>query len=646
MASSPVTSAADNPLSIAYRDLETANKKLEEATIKLYRLKLVKLQCFAYPSGDDVERVRERDECLCVLFGNPPRWATVMREVLDSDWWAEASDDSAGLLAERIRRAEADKVELEAPQASIRRRIADMTRHQVRHLNVLDLPEEILVAIFRCVEDSDLPSTLDHDWGDGEDIASARQVCRRFCYAASGFLVRRICVEPTKASLARLDEVSRHPAIAAGVYHVRLVLRFYNPSFANIGNFVSYHTQSLGEQIETWKESRPDPDDVGVHEEAAIENAEEFVTTLIRDKTATRYFRNLFGDDYDTMDWLSQVHSEYLQLVEEQRWLLDEGRFAQAAGSAMARMPRARHLEIVDTEPPEVALWGPGVEPWSAMEEYMRQPMGDISRNLRGILPPNDQCVVDMLNGVRGGGTCLETLAISLRSPGLVWSMTPTTDAHRELASGLQKLKGFKWETKAAMAAKSVDGVEKFLRACIDTPSLEHIHIDLRRQTENEPSPSIDMGKVMGATDRKLLRSLWLCRVNFHLDDLKVFLNHLTHERVSLSMADLYLLSGTCQELLDILRNKEAGSKWLRRPEGQDTEDMSDEDYRNIFLGEDGRGGLAQLYMSKKMSGWSAPNPIQALEERQAAAIVTAAAAAAAALAAATVAATTSSGPA
>lgn len=257
MASSnaPVTSAADNPLSIAYRDLETANKKLEEATIKLYRLKLVKLQCFAYPSGDDVERVRERDECLCVLFGNPPRWATVMREVLDSDWWAEASDDSAGLLAERIRRAEADKVELEAPQASIRRRIADMTRHQVRHLNVLDLPEEILVAIFRCVEDSDLPSTLDHDWGDGEDIASARQVCRRFCYAASGFLVRRICVEPTKASLARLDEVSRHPAIAAGVYHVRLVLRFYNPSFANIGNFVSYHTQSLGEQIETWKES-------------------------------------------------------------------------------------------------------------------------------------------------------------------------------------------------------------------------------------------------------------------------------------------------------------------------------------------------------------------------------------------------------
>lgn len=619
MASSnaPVTRAADNPLSIAYRDLETANKQLEEATIELNRLRLMKLQNYTYPSGDFDELNRERHECLRELFGTPPpSWWIVARELFESEWWRHAEEaglaNSVELLDERIDRAEADKFELEAPQASIRRRIADMTRHQVRNLSVLDLPEEILVAIFRYVEDSDLPSTVNHDWGDEKDIASARLVCRRFCYAASGFLVRRICVEPTKASLARLEEVSRHPAIAAGIYYVKLVLRYYDPALASVDDFVSSYARSLGDQIETWKESQPDPDDVGMHEEAAIEDAEEFAAILIRDKTATRYFNNLFGDDYDGTEWLSQVHSEYLQLVEEQRWLLDEGRFAQAAGSAMARMPRARHLEIVDTDLPEVELWGPGVELWSAMEEYMRQPMGGgrfISRNRRGILRPNCQCVVDMLNGVRGGGTWLETLAISLRSP---WPIS----IGDTWPSGLQKLKRFDLKMTGELDEWSLDGMEAFVRACIDTPSLEYIGIDIKGHTETEPS--VDISRVMGMIDRPLLKSLWLCRVDFDLKYFKILLNHLTHERVSLSMADPFLLSGTWKELLDVLRDKEAGEKWLRRPAGQEIEDMSDEDYLSIFGGKGG-GGIAQLYISKKLSGWSAPNPIQALEERLAA---------------------------
>lgn len=666
MASStaPGTSAADELLSIAYRDLETANKKLEEANINLFRLKLVKVQCFSWPEGDYDELARERDECVCVLFGKPARWTAVEREVSDSEWWAEANDYSAGVLAERIRGAEFDVLEREVAQASIRRRIAAMAHDQVRHLSVLDLPDEILVDIFRYVESAQLPWGGHHAWGDGKDIVNARQVCRRFCRAASEFLVRRICVEPNNASLARLDEVSRHPAIAAGVWHVQLVLRLYNPSFASMRDFAIYHAHVLDAQIETWLASQTDHEDAAGQAAPAVENAAYFgytlrrlvaapaspVDTLPDIDTLPDDLRRLAGiapasqfdllpddilpNDKTAMEWLGQAHREYLRLVEEQELLLGEGRFAQILGSAVARMPRARHLEIVDMDRPEPELLGSDVGLWAAMDEYMRRPMGGegaVSCNHLGIQPPSYQCVVDVLNGVRGGGAWLETVATSLHSLGLVGSMAPTLDSHRELASGLQKLTRFECKIWAEMGPESVDDVEKFVRACIDTPSLEYISIDLKHHSESEPS--VDMGNVMGATNRKLLSSLWLCRVDFHLDDLKVFLNHLTHERVSLSMADLYLLSGTWKELLDILRDK-AGKKWLRRPSGQELEDMSPEDYYSIFRGEDG-GGIAQLYISKELSGWSAPNPIQALEDRQAAAAATAAATAAAAAAAA-----------
>ncbi|KAK0743898.1 hypothetical protein B0T18DRAFT_448472 [Schizothecium vesticola] len=622
----PATSPADDLLSIAYRELETANKKLEEATIALYRLKLIKLQCCPYPSEDYDELDRERKECLYVLFGTPPRWG----DIFNSEWWTQAMEaglgDSVDELDDLINRAQADKVELEAPQAFIRCRIADMTHDQVRNLGVLDLPDEILVTIFQCVEDSDLPSSVDHDWGDGKDIVSARQVCRRFCYAASGFLVRRICVEPSKASLARLEEVSRHPAIAAGVYHVKLVLRFYNPSLASMNDFATYHAETLDAQIKTWQASQPDQENVAGQAAADVKNADSLILTLLLLAQIPAGQLDVLPDDNKSvMERLGQAHREYLRLFEEQKWLLSEGRFAKAAGSAMARMPRARHLEIADTDPPEVVLFGPGVDLWGAMEQLMRQPMGRqgaIACNRIGIQPPSYKCVVDMLDGVRGAGAWLETMAIDLHSPGLVGSMAPTLDTHRELASGLQKLKRFEWKIRAEMAPESMHDVEKFLRACIDTPSLEYIGIDIKGQ--NEAEPSVDMGKVMGVVDRKLLRSLWLCRVDFQLDHLKVFLSHLNHERVSLSMADLFLLSGTWKELLDVLRNKEAGEKWLRRPAGQEIEDMSMEEYHSIFAGEGG-GGKAQLYISKKLSGWSAPNPIHALEERRAAAAAAAA---------------------
>lgn len=616
----PVTGAADNPLSIAYRDLETANKQLEEANIEFNRLRLMKLQNYTYPSGDFDELNRERHECLRELFGTPPpSWWIVARELFESEWWRHAEEaglaNSVELLDERIDRAEADKFELEAPQASIRRRIADMTRHQVRNLSVLDLPEEILVAIFRYVEDSDLPSTVNHDWGDEKDIASARLVCRRFCYAASGFLVRRICVEPTKASLARLEEVSRHPAIAAGIYHVKLVLRFYNPSFASLDDFATFHAKTLEGDIDIWLFSQPDPDDVGEHGEAAMENADKFILTLRRlAETPVSQFDDLSDDDKSAMVRLRKAHGEYLRLVQEQKWLLREGRFAEAAGSAMARMPRARHLEITEMEPPEVELFVPDL--WGAMEEFMRQPMGGhgaVSCQEMGIDPPSYQCVADMLDGIRHAGAWLETMAISLRYPGRI---SPTWGTNDELTSGLQKLRKFDFKITGELPEWSVYDTEAFVRACIDTPSLEYISIDMKGQTETEPS--VDISRVMGTIDRPLLKSLWLCRVDFDLKYFKILLNHLTHERVSLSMADPFLLSGTWKELLDVLRDKEAGEKWLRRPAGQEIEDMSDVNYLSIFGGKGG-GGIAQLYISKKLSGWSAPNPIQALEERLAA---------------------------
>ncbi|KAK1836364.1 hypothetical protein QBC39DRAFT_85011 [Podospora conica] len=630
----------DNLLSIAYRELETTNKQLEEATKEVYRLMYLKFRWFGFRVLDD-DRAVQRFNASVARFGTVPAWWA------DEAWFRQAKRDmdtrhpSSRDMVDRIERAEVAKVELETVQASIRRRIADMTRDQVRRLSILDFPEEILVAIIRYVENS----TVDH-FGiasyDVKDILSVRQVCRRLTYAASGFGFHRIEVFPNKWSLARLEAVSRHPAIAAEVRHVRLNLRFYNPAFVQLSCFTAYHARRLEGQIRTWnaskKASKKDQLDV-TGRAPAIAGILANVVSLFR-RLAARHLSfvsgSLSADDKPLLVWLLEVHTKYVRLVKEQEQLMSTGGFARAAGLAMARMPNARNLEIVDTDPPEIALLESGPAFLGDLDCCMLQPMG--GRGVAfcyagGIPSASYRCVVDMLNAVRGGGAWLETLSVILHFPGRdgVMGMAPTLDEHQELASGLQRLKGFNWILQKKMDSGSVGYIEKFLLACIGTPSLESISIfNSGGDDFDAPSPydvvcaprlqigatSIDLVKILGSASRKLVKFVSLGGVNIRLDNLKLVLKQFDAEKgFQLFMRDICLLSGTWKETLDVLRNMEAETVDLRRVRGREVEDMDDE-YYDLFHENAYAGGSARCYISKKPGIAQNPdeNPFEVVE--------------------------------
>jgi hypothetical protein len=113
-----------------------------------------------------------------------------------------------------------------------------MDFHQsARRLNILDLPEEILFAIFGildCPDDPEAPWPgspywMRHDIGRLETMQALRLVCRRFCRHASHLLVPELRVHISPESLNRVDQLTRNPQIAAGVRSL-LVSLAYRPA--------------------------------------------------------------------------------------------------------------------------------------------------------------------------------------------------------------------------------------------------------------------------------------------------------------------------------------------------------------------------------------------------------------------------------
>ena len=185
------------------------------------------------------------------------QWIRLRGSLEDPD----SVDNSLGSFAAFLR-AQADKLDvtqgkLEDLRDFLRMSINKRVRPTLRLLNILNLPDELLMQIFKYVrgglDDHDL-YFFDYTGGDVGQVKALRQVCRRFRNTSSHLLLRSVKVNMTRPSIAHLEEVSRQPVISKGIRAIQVILCFYDSVLAgDIRAFAAYQASRLRSGISSWQ---------------------------------------------------------------------------------------------------------------------------------------------------------------------------------------------------------------------------------------------------------------------------------------------------------------------------------------------------------------------------------------------------------
>ncbi|KAK3938127.1 hypothetical protein QBC46DRAFT_390838 [Diplogelasinospora grovesii] len=322
-----------------------------------------------------------------------------------------------------------------------------------------------------------------------------------------------------------------------------------------------------------------------------------------------------FEDDEGHRARLDEIHREYLILLEKQELLIRSGRFSRVVGSAIARMPRARKLEFADADfesLKEQKLMYPGDDVWGALYRFMLQPMTGYGAKKHELELPSYQCIINVTDAVRSAGALLNSIDINLSTVGYFGDLVPAPDIRREFSFGMQQLKEFAFTCDDSPNEQDADDLHEFLSACLDTPCLQQLRLDMRRGEAE--AARIDMGQIMGSKSRHKLTYIFLGRVAMDLSKLVLFLERLPQSMGCIHQHDVRLLSGTWKEALDALRKKRPRVVLLSEPQGAECDDMSPKDYERIFGQDRSRySSEAELYITNPMP--SIPNPVQAVED-------------------------------
>jgi hypothetical protein len=543
------------------------------------------------------------------------------RKEFEEEWWENLnrSDllNSAENLDRKLEALNASKTELEGTQSALRHIINTLSRPHLRNLNILDLPDEILLEIFEHVEDLKFHppySELLYYVDEGrEDIRNTRLVCRRFCNVNSQLLVRLVRVNPNKASLARLEEISRHPTIVKGVRVVRVVLHFYNSSFTDRYNFVQHHADELEGQINMYEDSKMWELDK-IPEQTALEmiaKGRAVLSTLDRLLSAEDGGRCSKRDKNHRVR-IADLHRKYLKLLEDQASLIEGGQFARAVGCAMARMPGARRLDFGDAgfQSLNRQLITEG-DIWGALYRLMLQPVTAYDARKNELELPSYQYIVRVTDAVRSAGALLDRIDIKLSTVGSPGGLVPVPDARTEFSSGMKQMKEFSFKFGGCLEEREPDDLKEFLSACVDTSSLRKLRLDMRGDAEGA---RIDVGKIIGLNSRPELMDIFFGYVAMDLPWLVLFLERLPQSLRCIYLDDVRLLSGTWKEALDMLRKKRYDVVLLKRLRGAECDAMSPETYENIFGDEDQTyRSVAELYVGNRSRWTGSNNPLQAL---------------------------------
>lgn len=553
-------------------------------------------------------------------------------------------------------------------------------------LNILSLPDELLVEIFEAVKNYRPANGAKHFSfaSSSEHIANTRLVCRRFAACSSHLLVPYVRVDGINPeSLEKLEEISRHPLIGKGVQIVRLVTKFYTPRYANdLRQFAGYAVNTvfgpaLQYKVAFDKEEKAtnmdDPDEVArlsIRRQecaAVMENVKAVLKTwswatvdrtenaisstyLDSDKPDQEYMKlqrrnsgeNDEVEEARNMQLLHLAHGLYRLRYHKQEKLRQDGAFIHRFAAAMARMPRAKGLEIHDfehKEDEEQDGYGreviPG-DPYAGLLDIdsIIQPMSWADATDRDLGEPPVELLFRLPVAIQKVGARLDRIAM----------LTTTCTEHyyplfrkagvRDIldlgmAISSMKLKTFIFRHQVEMkprvrrtpAREDIDAFDSLITAMTNSDALERLWVRLDSGWSDgglDPDRGMSLGSLLladhdslarwGQPAWKSLRDVHLSDFSLHLSDLGRLAAQLRESNTKLdvlTLQNVHLLSGTWSEALELLRAVDVEwGKELIEPTGAECEDammMLGGRYDVVFGRLDGISSLAEDFINGEM---------------------------------------------
>ncbi|KAI1109457.1 hypothetical protein F5Y14DRAFT_458179 [Nemania sp. NC0429] len=228
--------------------------------------------------------------------------------------------------------------------------------------SLMDLPDELLLQILRPFRN--VTGTWHHRYDYFEEdiitIKNVRLTCRRLGAVGSHFLTDFVSVEPTEASIRRLECISEHEVVRNQITVAHISFAMYHPDLAN--DFRLF-VQSLQEQLLSeykcgeplnyyhdeyfrWNGFRPS-------DEVEYVGSEE--THLALKNKAKAICRSwglsnlkIGRNGRRTQKYLLNAHEEYKRRFNEQQQLMKNNSFTTRIASAFAKMPLIYDLMVND----------------------------------------------------------------------------------------------------------------------------------------------------------------------------------------------------------------------------------------------------------------------------------------------------------
>ncbi|KAK0643974.1 hypothetical protein B0T16DRAFT_460062 [Cercophora newfieldiana] len=504
---------------------------------------------------------------------------------------------SSESLKQRIHELETMSFRVSDTHRQTRALINRLSKPGVRLLTILNLSEEVLLAIFRYLgKTSKRP--------DPRPVKSIGRSCRLFKRIASPFLITRTRVSICPKSLARLEAIAADPDFSKAVKTVSFQLSHY-PSWVchNARHFATF-CHGLVER-ELGFTSRQDPNTVRFIPKdwgLGFEDEKEARKTLAKMQSVMQSWERLGSlppagpdpspEDFppqDRMHWdfIMRQHERYQAMYNKQLSLLKPDVFFQRVAVAMSKMPSAKTIHFRDlrvrdklTKPfPFGKLIRPhdrGVEEVFEQEGFFIQP----HPFFLSLVPASNQ-----INGYEYFIKFMVNLSKALESAGAfptsvdikvydgVHERLPRTSGEdrRRIGSAMRHLENFSFHTETPLGSE-MDGPQHLtalLSPFLDAPQLQIFRFHCSNPGDDYEIGHERIGLPLTAKPRPNLVDIRLVGVDLqqhHLESLLGGQNPRTFRR--LEFEHVWLEHGMWSEVLGLLRAVDCPVKSLIRPAG------------------------------------------------------------------------------
>jgi hypothetical protein len=256
-----------------------------------------------------------------------------------------------------------------------------LSRPGTRALTVLALPYEVLAMVIGYFEKH-------HAWPNPRPVKSIRRcrlTCQQFNVIASSFLCPRVRVAVDPSSLARFEDISRHPLISKSVKTVSFRLEVFKYQYGtSLFRFAEFAARLVEKELginldgDTAEEDTiPDNPDRkwGVNESDAMEIIQKMRPVCESWLRLAWNPRTVYTDDEDrsvdsdeidsdgeeirgevseedkpNWDFLKEQYAEYKRLYEQQEDLIEKQSFFRRVAETINRMPSAKALQFRDLD--------------------------------------------------------------------------------------------------------------------------------------------------------------------------------------------------------------------------------------------------------------------------------------------------------